>query len=215
MQRAFGMTTRFDALVGRLADRRSKNVVFLSHCILNENTRYAGGACRRGCVREIVELKKRMLHLYGSNDARPALQRLKTAAVPLALFYTRLAYRKLARQVAAQVEDYVVSGFSVLGVVGIDGSPSCGVQKTLDLRRSAHELSRTDALTTSTEQQNALVRRCVVAGQGIFIVELQEELKRRGITVPFLAHDLIDELDGQRSKVRLPIAAHPTVPVSM
>jgi hypothetical protein len=39
----------------RLADRRSHQVIFLSHCLLNENTRYLGGACRAACVREVVE----------------------------------------------------------------------------------------------------------------------------------------------------------------
>lgn len=43
------------ALQQRLKDSRSKQVVFLSHCILNENTRYLGGACRGSCIREIVE----------------------------------------------------------------------------------------------------------------------------------------------------------------
>ena len=36
-------------------ETRAKRVVFLSHCILNENTRYLGGAGRGGCVREVVE----------------------------------------------------------------------------------------------------------------------------------------------------------------
>ena len=38
-----------------LKDSRSGKVIFLSHCILNENTRYLGGACRGGVIREIVE----------------------------------------------------------------------------------------------------------------------------------------------------------------
>jgi predicted secreted protein len=38
-----------------LKDRRSGKVIFLSHCILNENTRYLGGACRGGGIREIIE----------------------------------------------------------------------------------------------------------------------------------------------------------------
>jgi predicted secreted protein len=42
-------------LACQLTDRRSKKVVFLAHCLLNENTRYLGGACRGCCVREIVE----------------------------------------------------------------------------------------------------------------------------------------------------------------
>lgn len=45
--------TRSD-LVHRLRDARGRRVVFLAHCLLNENTRYLGGACRAGCVQEIL-----------------------------------------------------------------------------------------------------------------------------------------------------------------
>ena len=41
--------------IRQLADQRSQKVVFLSHCLLNENTRYLGGACRGGAIRELVE----------------------------------------------------------------------------------------------------------------------------------------------------------------
>ena len=47
--------TSRQVLLNRLADDRSKRVIFLSHCLLNENTRYLGGACRAACVREVVE----------------------------------------------------------------------------------------------------------------------------------------------------------------
>ena len=39
----------------KLADERSDRVVFLSHCLLNQNTRYPGGAFRAGAVMEVVE----------------------------------------------------------------------------------------------------------------------------------------------------------------
>jgi hypothetical protein len=42
-------------LVERLKDDRSKKVVFVSHCLLNENARYLGGAVRPGCVDEVVD----------------------------------------------------------------------------------------------------------------------------------------------------------------
>ena len=63
--------------MAKLADERSRRVVFLSHCLLNQNMRYLGGP--------------------------------------------------LAREVAGGIEDYARSGFEVVGVVGIAGSPSCGV----------------------------------------------------------------------------------------
>ncbi len=42
-------------LLDQLHDERSRRVVLVSHCLLNENTRYAGGATRPGAVAEIID----------------------------------------------------------------------------------------------------------------------------------------------------------------
>jgi hypothetical protein len=44
---------------------------------------------------------------------------------------------------------------------------------------------------------NAIVEKCVVEGTGNFIHGLQQELRRRKLSVPFLAHDLIAEIQGK------------------
>ena len=41
-------------LLDQLHDERSRQVVLVSHCLLNQNTRYAGGATRPGAVAEVV-----------------------------------------------------------------------------------------------------------------------------------------------------------------
>ena len=43
------------SLFDQLRDARGRRVVLVSHCLLNENTRYAGGAMYAGAVTEIVE----------------------------------------------------------------------------------------------------------------------------------------------------------------
>ena len=53
MQR-YDLKTR--QLRSRLRDDRSGRVVFVAHCLLNENVRYLGGACRPGDVGEIVDV---------------------------------------------------------------------------------------------------------------------------------------------------------------
>ncbi len=187
--------------------------MFLSHCLLNENTRYPGGACRRCCVAEIIDqciardlgmiqmpcpeqqvwggvLKRRMLRLYGAGAAGPI-------GIPAALWWVRRRYRQLARSVAAQIEDYVTSGFEVAGVIGIDASPTCGVEKTLAIREFVAEVSRVPLETLSVRAQNDLVRRHAVAGRGLFIAALERELDRRGVRVPLLGHDLLAELEGR------------------
>jgi predicted secreted protein len=145
-----------DVLVDRLRDRRSRKVAFVSHCLLNENTRYLGGACRTCCVREVVDdlldrdigivqmpcpeqlawggvLKRHLLRMYGHPHV--------AALAGLVRIYSTFVFRRLARRVAAQIADYVASGFSVVGVIGVDGSPSCGVSTTVDVRSALREIS--------------------------------------------------------------------------
>jgi hypothetical protein len=53
--------SRETLLSERLSDERGKRVVFVSHCLLNENARYPGGAFHSGAVPEIAELRRREL----------------------------------------------------------------------------------------------------------------------------------------------------------
>src|SRR5215471_7303757 len=135
-------------LLERLADERSKRVIFVSHCLLNENTRYLGGAFWPGGMDELVDifqqeslgicqmhcpeqrawggvLERYMLPIYGSHGT--LFYRLRHVLLPLFLWYTRWRYRRLAKEVVRDIEDYVRSGFGVVGIVGVGGSPSCGV----------------------------------------------------------------------------------------
>ncbi len=199
-----------------LQDQRSGHVIFLSHCILNEITRYLGGACRAGCIAEIVQvcieqgqgivqlpcpeqhawggiLKPYLLMAYGSRHT--LLYRLRRLLLPIFVWYTRHVYRKLARATAAQIQDYLDSGFSVVSIVGIDGSRSCGVTKTLDLEKSFELTAQLDPTLFTVEALNNAIRAALVPGRGLFTAELQQQLQRRGLNVEFTQHDLIAELD--------------------
>lgn len=200
----------------QLVDRRGRRVVFLSHCLLNENTRYPGGACRAGAVHEVVQacldggvgmvqmpcpeehawggvLKRRLLWFFGS---RAKLRyRLRNFLLPLSLWYTRRIYRTIASEVANQIADYQASGFTVTGIVGVDGSPSCGVRQTIDMKRCLGSVGRfsTDARAAD---MNGIIEECLIEGSGIFVELLQDEIAQRKLAVPFLGHDLIAELHG-------------------
>lgn len=69
--------------------------------------------------------------------------------------------KTLVKQTVYQIQEYQKNGFSILGVVGINRSPSCGVN------------------TTSMNDKE-------VNGQGVFIKNLQEELKRKNIHLNFI-----------------------------
>jgi uncharacterized protein YbbK (DUF523 family) len=210
------------SLTEQLRDGRGGRVVFLSHCLLNENTRYLGGAGRPGCVREIVDAcgdaglgmvqlpcpeqhawggvqKRRLLRLYGSARWLPGP--LRRALLPVMLAYTRSVYARLARRTARQMFDYRRSGYDVLAVVGVDGSPSCGVDRTMNIPAAVDRLARADRRTLTTSAVNAVVQDTLVPGPGLFTDLLRRELARRRIDAPYLAHDLPGELAGRPSPV--------------
>jgi uncharacterized protein YbbK (DUF523 family) len=201
-------------LLDQLRDERSRRVVLVSHCLLNENTRYAGGATRPGAVPEIIEelisagygihqlpcperlawggvLKPHSLLLYHSKGG--VLYPLRGLLLRAFVVWTRLVYRRLAHDVA----DYQRSGIAVAGIVGIGASPSCGVTTTLDLRASLEVVASCPAAALTREVMNEqAVVGCRRKGEGLFIAALHRQLRRRGLEVPALEHDLVAELHG-------------------
>ena len=93
--------------------------------------------------------------------------------------------------------DASFSAFTVLGVVGVGGSPSCGVSSTLDLRRSFETVAACPLglIDRDTVNERAVVA-CAVAGEGLFMRALRSKLARSGVDVPFVEYDLIAEMRG-------------------
>ena len=186
-------------------------MVFLSHCLLNHNVRYLGGADPQAGARDLVDgylaagvgicqmpcpeqrawggvLKRRMLLAYGAGGSwrAPVVRGL----VGLFVTYTRLVYARLAREVAAEAADYRDSGVDVVGLVGIAGSPSCGVETTLDLPAAVDVLCRCPlARLDERVVRNEAVEAHTLPGQGLFVTALQREFTRRGLGVRFDEYD--------------------------
>jgi hypothetical protein len=108
--------------------------------------------------------------------------------------WTRRVYRRLARRVADDIADYLGSGFEVVEIVGVGGSPSCGVSTTLDLDRAIAAMARVDATTDIRSANRDVVTDNVAPGRGLFIECLDRELAARGMSVLHTEHDLIAEL---------------------
>ena len=210
-------------LLDKLHDERSRRVVLVSHCLLNENTRYAGGATRPGAVAEAIDeliatgygihqlpcperlawggvLKRHSLRLYHSKGG--PLYVVRGVLLSAFVWWTKVIYRRLARQVARDVADYQRAGIAVAGIVGIGASPSCGVFTTLDLRASLDVVAACPAAELTRDVMNEqAVLGCRRPGEGLFIEALDRELKRRRLTVPAFEHDLAAELHGKRQVV--------------
>lgn len=208
-------------LLKQLKDERSQRVIFVSHCLLNENTRYLGGAFRPGSVDELVDgfqqeglgisqmhcpeqrawggvLKRSLLPIYGSRGT--LLYRLRHLLLPFFLCYTRWRYRRLAKEVVSDIEDYARSGFDVVGIVGVGGSPSCGVRTTLDLGKSLEVVAGCPLASLNRRVMNEeAVAACRNAGEGLFVAALRRELRRKRLCIRWYEHDLLNEMRRQPS----------------
>ena len=159
--------------------RQRDRVVFVSHCILNQTTRArwrGGGASReQGMLRDVVEVLFRNgvgavqmecpeFSLFGN----PRPPKTKDG-------YDTPQFREkcgeIAERTCDRIERYLDAdmGASVVAIVGVENSPSCGVSK----------VTRTvEGETTSCP------------GRGHLMDALDEELCRRGIDVPMIGVSL-------------------------
>jgi predicted secreted protein len=181
---------RLELLCDRLQDERSGKVLVLSHCLLNQNVRYLGGAVHPGMVDEVVAearrhgwglyqlpcpeqrawgglLKPSIAPAFGSKG--PLRYRSRRPLLWLFTRYTSLRYRGLARRMAGDIADYPRSGFAVAGIVGVAGSPSCGVHRTLELSGAVEAMAACPLATLDREAFNQqVIAANVVAGEGLF-----------------------------------------------
>jgi len=157
-------------------DSRSKRVVFVAHCVLNQNAKIDRCARYPGAMREltqelidsdngVVQMPCPELMLLGldrqadpdlettieSEDTRVAQCMREPGVVALC--------DGLAAGVAFQIAEYTRHGFEVVGIIGVNGSPTCGVETNwaADIEAS---------------------------GAGVFIQALQERLGAAGIDIP-------------------------------
>ena len=159
-------------------DARSRNLVLVAHCVLNQNSISDGTADYPGSIKEVVSLLLEArcgivqmpcpeLHCLGLDRGdvhgaeRPVLEentRIRDSMMRRPAVRT---LQVLVRSLAYQVDQYLRHGFTLLGVVGINRSPSCGVR------------------TTSMSNRE-------VQGQGIFIEALRKELEARNVQTAWI-----------------------------
>lgn len=116
-----------------MQDRRSRKVIFLAHCLLNQNAKVAGLAGWPALVKPlidvlaeadigIVQLPCPECEHFGLG--RPTGEDTREQ-------YDCPKYRdtclRLCRQVVRQVEQYLDGDYQVVCILGVEGSPSCSV----------------------------------------------------------------------------------------
>ena len=160
-----------------IQDKRSGKIVVVAHCILNQNSRVLGIAYYPGMINEIVDILRR----YEVGVVQMPCPELTYAGL-LRWSRTREQYdvpvfRRHCRQIASgivdQVQEYSKNGFKVLAILGVDGSPTCGVDETSTGYKGGY-------LPKWAPSEEAKFMKA----SGIFIQELRSELNERKVAVP-------------------------------
>ena len=171
-------------------DGRSKKVIFLAHCLLNQNAISDGTAVCPAAFGELIQLlldhEVGVVQMPCPELCCLGLDRgdVHGADRPVVAENTRIrrAMEKdgprqkreaLAGLVSEQVQEYRRHGFQVLGIVGANRSPNCGVETTSDFDRE-------------------------VEGRGAFMEAIAQQLEAAGISVPMLG---LKSPDGAAQKV--------------
>ena len=121
-------------------DGRSRRVVFLAHCLLNQNAISDGTAevpaAHREILRTVLDARVGVVQLPCPGYAWGWIIGPKGGERPVVAENTRIRramgqpeasarLRELTDQVVWQIREYQKHGFAVLGIVGVDRSPCC------------------------------------------------------------------------------------------
>jgi predicted secreted protein len=166
---------------------RGKRLLAVCHCILNANAkvfplaRYPGAHLE--LVRPFLERGAGIVQLPCPETVYLGLSRFGMTREQYDVPRYRAACREMLGPVVEELSAFAAAGYVIEAVVGMDGSPSCGVFRTCLGYRGGEPA---EAATDLAGQIKALR---IVPGDGVFIGELRDMLTARGLAVPFAAVD--------------------------
>lgn len=109
---------------------RSKKIVLVSHCILNQNSVVYPLARAKGAFKFVIEL---INHGVGIIQLPcPELRYLGISRMPMNKNeYDTTEYRNLCLElfipVLNEITNFIDNGYTILGIIGINESPTCGI----------------------------------------------------------------------------------------
>ena len=159
-------------------DARNKKIVFVAHCMLNQNSISDGTAEYLGSVQEIIRLiidsnvgivqmpcpEFLCLGLDRGNtegSKSPVGEENTRIRTQMKKYLMQNKINKLVKDLVFQITEYNNHGFEILGIIGIDRSPSCGVDTTSDNNKE-------------------------ISGCGIFIGLLNEALQNQRLSIKMI-----------------------------
>lgn len=168
--------------------KRSKKMVLLSNCLLNVNAKVEGLANYKSGLIELIE------EIYKSGYGiiqLPCIEQDMCGIKRWGQVYEQLNHPQFRERcyerllpIVQQVEDFIENGYEIAAVIGINGSPSCGVEYTCS--------SNWGGEYSSDKQYEEVID---LDKKGVMMKVLDDMFKVKEISIPFIG---IDEKDPER-----------------
>lgn len=165
-------------------DARSRKVILIAHCLLNQNSIVNGLARKPAMIRELVDLLYEkdigVIQLPCPEIIHSGLRRWWQVREQ----YDNPGFKRLSKHLIELIIDYLIeykrNNYELIGVIGVSGSPSCGVHYT-----------NSSKSWLGDPRKAGDSRR--VKGRGVFMELLLKEMERHGISLPLLLEYNYDE----------------------
>lgn len=114
-------------------DARGRRIAIVCHCLLNANAKVEGLSQYAGVHPLIGRLAEHGIGVIQMPCAEMTALGMRRWGQTREQ-YESIAFtehcRELAEQTAAQVREFARCGYDIVGLVGVDGSPTCGVNRS-------------------------------------------------------------------------------------
>ena len=162
-----------------------KKIIFVSHCILNTASKVvmynqeemdAEESLRLKFMQKVLEKGVQVIQLPCAEFTLYGAKRWGHVSNQFDNVFFREHCREILKPIINQLQEYLANPefFEVLGIVGIDGSPSCGVDYTCKANWYGSFESRQGLQETLNECK-------MINKPGIFMDVLKEMLKENGL----------------------------------
>lgn len=168
-------------------DKRSQQVFFCCHCILNQNAKLEGIAGWPGLITDVVKTLvdsgAGIFQIACPEMIYEGIGRFDKSVEQYDCAAFHEICEDIAKETADQMKNYLQWGYQIPAILSIDGSPSCGY----NLTQTAPEWR--GLVVGQNWQKVRYIKR-----QGILMSHLVEQMKKNGLEIPIIGVPEIPEL---------------------
>jgi len=148
---------------------RNKKIIFVSHCLLNQNARAIGRERFSGSFKDLLELFAAsgvgIIQLPCPQiEFNGGLNRKIKSKSHESNGYRKQCH-KLSINLINQIENYLRNNYHVIGILGVELSSTCGVHQIHNGRKN-------------------------VPGKGVLMEEIEKEMQKKNFQVPLIGVNL-------------------------